>query len=100
MATNDLQIFSLPTCLLLVSFLPCIGTGAACQPPNDNVTYEVTGDADPVNVVLNNDMGGKETYNDVPLRFRMDYGGFNEKYVYRYVCNNGESGGSSSYRRK
>jgi hypothetical protein len=41
---------------------------------------------------LNNDMGGSESYNDVPLPFRMAYGGFNEKYVYLYAYNNGEEG--------
>ena len=39
----------------------------------DNVTYEVTGDAESVDVTLSNDNGGQEQYNDVPLPFRMDY---------------------------
>lgn len=93
MRANFLKRSSLATCLSLALFaMILIGGITACQPPNDNVTYEVTGDADSVNVVLNNDMGGSETYNDVPLPFRMDYGGFNERYVYLYAYNTGESG--------
>jgi hypothetical protein len=76
------------TCLFIMA---CIGTNIACQ-PNDNVTYEVTGDADSVDVTLSNDTGGQEQYNDVPLPFRMDYGGFNERYVYLYAYNEGDSG--------
>jgi hypothetical protein len=86
--------FGITTCLivaLLSMMLIGIGTNIACQ-PNDNVTYEVVGDADSVNIVLSNDTGGTEEYNDVPLPFRMDYGGFNERYVYLYAYNNGDSG--------
>jgi hypothetical protein len=75
-------------CLLAII---CIGANIACQ-PMDNVTYEVTGDADSVDVTLSNDTGGTEQYNDVPLPFRMDYGGFNERYVYLYAYNEGDSG--------
>jgi hypothetical protein len=93
MRMNILKRFSFATCLIAALFaVMLIGTNTACQPPNDNVTYEVTGDADSVNVVLTNNMGGTETYNDVPLPFRMDYGGFNESYVYLYAYNNGDSG--------
>jgi hypothetical protein len=81
------------TTYLIVALFSMMLAGAsiACQ-PNDNVTYEVVGDADSINVVLSNDTGGTETYNDVPLPFRMDYGGFNEKYVYLYAYNTGDSG--------
>jgi hypothetical protein len=93
MRTNFLKRFSLAICLVLALFtITLISANTACQPPNDNVTYEVIGNADSVNVVLNNDMGGSETYNDVPLPFRMDYGGFNERYVYLYAYNTGETG--------
>lgn len=85
--------FGATICTIVALFsMMFIGASISCQPPNDNVTYEVVGDADSVNVVLNNDMGGTETYNDVPLPFRMDYGGYNERYVYLYAYNNGDSG--------
>jgi hypothetical protein len=76
------------TALLL---MPLLLAAAACD-ENDNVTYEVTGDAESVDVTVFNDMGGQEQYNDVPLPWRMDYGGFKEDYVYLYAYNNGDSG--------
>jgi len=93
MNTTVLKRFSLGICLILVLFVGMlVASSAACRPSNDYVRYEITGDADLVDVVLNNDMGGSEQYNDVPLPFTMDYGGFTEKYVYLYAHNNGESG--------
>jgi hypothetical protein len=84
--------FGITICIIIALFsMMLIGASISCQ-PNDNVTYEVVGDADSINVVLSNDTGGTETYNDVPLPFRMDYGGFNERYVYLYAYNNGDSG--------
>jgi hypothetical protein len=84
--------FGITTCLIVALFsMMLIGSSISCQ-PNDNITYEVVGDADSINVVLSNDTGGTETYNDVPLPFSMDYGGFNERYVYLYAYNNGDSG--------
>jgi len=56
------------------------------------MTYEVTGDADSVDVMVNNDGGGSEQYNDVPLPGRMDYGGYDDSYVYLYAYNRGDSG--------
>jgi len=91
MRKNVLKIFIAALSILLFAAM-VIGADAACQPSNDYVRYEVTGDTDSVNVVLNNDMGGSESYNNVPLPFRMDYGGFKEKYVYLYAYNNGEEG--------
>ena len=92
MFTNVLKKFSITTCIIVSLFaMMLIGTNIACQ-PMDNVTYEVTGDAESVDVSLSNDDGGYEQYNDVPLPFRMDYGGFNERYVYLYAYNNGDSG--------
>jgi hypothetical protein len=64
---------------------------SACQ-RNDNVTYEVTGDADSVDVTLTNSTGDTEQYTDVPLPFRMDFGGHSDSDVYLYVYNRGESG--------
>jgi len=92
MLTKNLRTIGITTLAITCLFVMiCIGTNIACQ-PMDNVTYEVTGDADSVDVTLSNDTGGQEQYNDVPLPFRMDYGGFNERYVYLYAYNNGDSG--------
>jgi len=92
MFTNASRKFGVTICIIVVLLsMMLIGTNIACQ-PNDNVTYEVTGDADSVDVTLSNDTGGTEQYNDMPLPFRMDYGGFNERYVYLYAYNNGDNG--------
>ena len=68
-----------------------ITANLACQ-NYDNVTYEVTGDTESVDIMVTNDNGGTEQYNDVPLPWRMDYGGFDQSYVYLYAYNRGDSG--------
>ena len=83
------SIISLIIALVLIAVL--IGSSFACK-RYDNVTYEVTGDAESVNVTVSNDNGSTEEYTDVPLPWRMDYGGFDESYVYLYAYNRGESG--------
>ncbi len=75
--------------LLLITIL--VGSNTACK-RYDNVTYEVTGDAESVDVMVTNDNGGTEQYNDVPLPWRMDYGGYDDSYVYLYAYNRSESG--------
>jgi hypothetical protein len=74
-----------------IFLMACIVASSACQ-RNDNVTYEVTGDAESVDITLTNSTGDTEQYNDVPLPFRMDYGGHSDSDVYLYAYNRGESG--------
>jgi hypothetical protein len=92
MITHTFKSIGTITGIIVVLFaMICVGTNIACR-QMDNVTYEVTGDADSVDVTVSNDNGGQEQYNDVPLPWRMDYGGFTERYVYLYAYNNGDSG--------
>jgi hypothetical protein len=92
MGTNSIKAIWITTRIILVLFLMiCLVINVACK-PEDNVTYEVTGDAESVNVTVSNDNGGQEQYNDIPLPWRIDYGGFEESYVYLYAYNNGDSG--------
>ena len=76
---------------LILSILLVSGISMACH-QNDVVRYEVTGNADSVDITVNTDTGGTEQYNDVGLPWRMEYGGFSESYVYIYAHNNGDYG--------
>jgi len=76
---------------VILFLVVCMCISAACQ-RNDNVTYEVTGDAESVDITLTNSTGDTEQYNDVPLPFRMDFGGHSDSDVYLYAYNRGESG--------
>jgi hypothetical protein len=77
--------------MLIMLVVLCSAASLACH-RDDYVTYEATGNADLVDITVVNDSGGTEQYNDVPLPWRMDYGGFEFSQPYMYVYNNGESG--------
>jgi len=83
------SIISLIIALVLTAVL--VNSSIGCK-RYDNVTYEVTGDAESVDISVTNDTGGTEQYNDVPLPWRMDFGGYDDSYVYLYAYNRGESG--------
>jgi len=76
--------------LILVLFI-CLGSSIACK-PKDSVTYEVTGDADVVDIVISDDDGDLERFYDIALPWRQDYGEFEQDYLYLYAYNKGESG--------
>jgi hypothetical protein len=75
----------------ILSILLVAGASMACH-QNDVVRYEVTGNADSVDITVYTDTGGTEQYNDVGVPWRMEYGGFSESYVYIYAHNNGDYG--------
>jgi hypothetical protein len=75
----------------ILSILLISAAGMACH-QNDVVRYEVTGNADSVDITVNTDSGGTEQYNDVGVPWRMEYGGFSESYTYIYAHNNGDYG--------
>jgi hypothetical protein len=78
--------------IVVVSLLvACLAVTLACQ-RSDNITYEALGDAETVDVTVSNETGGMEQYNDVPLPWRMDFGGFDSAQPYMYVYNNGDRG--------
>ncbi|MDD5313550.1 MAG: hypothetical protein PHO26_10985 [Dehalococcoidia bacterium] len=76
--------------LILVLFV-CLGSSVSCK-PKDSVTYEVTGDADVVDIVISDDDGDLERFYDIGLPWRQDYGEFGQDYLYLYAYNKGESG--------
>ncbi|MCX6007331.1 MAG: hypothetical protein NTZ34_08780 [Chloroflexi bacterium] len=77
--------------LVILSIMLLAGTNMACH-QDDYVVYEVTGDADVVDILITTDMGADGKYEDVPLPWRMEFGGFDSSYVYLYAHNNSDSG--------
>jgi hypothetical protein len=77
--------------LVALCIVLCLVIAPACK-RNDNVTYEVTGTAESVDVKVSNEKNVMEEYRDIPLPWRMDYGGFEENNVYLYAYNRGEEG--------
>ncbi len=81
------KLLRLTAVVLVVLF---ILAGYACKEAPDYVVYEVTGNADLVDITITNESGGSAQYNDVPLPWRMDFGGFEYSQPYIYVHNNTE----------
>jgi hypothetical protein len=77
--------------LVILSVMLLAGTNMACH-QDDYVVYEVTGDADVVDVLITTDTGGDGKYEAVPLPWRMEFGRFDRSYVYLYAHNNTDSG--------
>ena len=74
------------TCLALASV-----SALSCQ-KNDRVVYEVTGNADSVDIKISDDGGEYEDFQEVSLPWRMEYGSFPDDYLYLYAYNRGDSG--------
>jgi hypothetical protein len=92
MSTNIFKTTGIIACItMLLILMVCAGSNIACK-PKDNVTYEVTGNADVVDVAISDDDGDMERFYDVALPWRQDYGDFEQDYVYLYAYNKGESG--------
>jgi hypothetical protein len=77
--------------LVILSIMLLAGANLGCH-HDDYVVYEVTGDADVVDVLITTDTGGDGKYEDVPMPWRMEFGGFDSSYVYLYAHNNTDSG--------
>jgi hypothetical protein len=77
--------------MLIALVILCSIASLACE-RNDYVIYEATGDADSVDITVVNHLGGTEQFNDVPLPWRLEFGGFEFDQPYMYVYNNGDSG--------
>jgi hypothetical protein len=77
--------------LVILSIILLAGANMACH-QDDYVTYEVTGDAEAVQVLITTDTGVDAKYEDVPLPWRMEFDGFDRSYVYLYAHNNTDSG--------
>jgi hypothetical protein len=58
----------------------------------DTVTYEVTGDADAVDIIVQDETGAETKLLEMSLPWTQDYGDFNSDYVYLYAHNNSDSG--------
>jgi hypothetical protein len=77
--------------LVILSVMLLAGANLACH-QDDYVVYEVTGDADEVDVLITTDTGADGKYEDVYLPWRMEFDGFDRSYVYLYAHNNTDSG--------
>jgi len=77
--------------LVILSIMLLAGANMACH-QDDYVVYEVTGDADEVDVLITTDTGSDGKYEDVYLPWRMEFDGFDRSYVYLYAHNNTDSG--------
>jgi hypothetical protein len=77
--------------IAIILLIICLGISIACK-SYDNVTYEVTGDADQVDIKAVDDDGITQEYSEVPLPWRAEYGRFADSYVYLYAYNTGDSG--------
>jgi hypothetical protein len=76
---------------VFLSFLFITCVFISCH-ESDRVVYEVTGNADQVDITISNDYGSYEEYKGLSLPWRVEYGQFKEEYVYLYAYNNGEDG--------
>ena len=66
--------------LVLLSIMLLAGANMGCH-RDDYVVYEVTGDADEVDILMTTDTGSDGKYKDVPLPWRMEFGGFDSSNV-------------------
>ena len=91
--TNDSKYLNiLIRCIVFTIMLAAVLlAGMACH-RNDVVTYEVTGDADTVNIRVTDDDGIDQEFKDVSLPWRAIYADFSRSYVYLYAWNTGEDG--------
>ncbi|MCX6004611.1 MAG: MmpS family transport accessory protein [Chloroflexi bacterium] len=92
MSTNIFKTNGIIARIIMVFVLMvCISSSIACR-QKDSVTYEVTGDAELVDIAISDSDGDMERYEDMTLPWRRDYGDFEQDYLYLYAYNTGDSG--------